>query len=235
MKSFAAWTLFVVSVCRMPAADIPVPHVTVFGTAIVRAKPDQLRWRITLSNEGADLPLLAEKHAQLTTEVLGVLQQKQIAPADMQTSEMRFSEKREYRNNSWFKDGYIATTEVTFLMRNTSGYKEMWLGLARIGGASVDSVSWDVANRIELQKRARTDALATAKTKAAEMAEALGSKVVEAIAIEEELMESVWSGQMVQSNTMAHANDGGAADTEGIAPGEVPIRSRVHVSFRIAQ
>jgi uncharacterized protein YggE len=214
------------------AGDTGIPHVTVFGTAVTQAKPDLLRWYLTVSDKGTELPAVSEVHTSHTAAVLRLLGEKAIRPEETQTSGMRFSEGREYRDNSWVKDGYVATTQISFTMRNPADYREVWLELARLAGVSVDSVTWDVSNRIEVQDGTRLEALRSAKAKAEQMAAALNGKVSEPIAIEEVLTEDPWAARSMMSNSLQE----GSREDEGgdvISPGAVTIRIRVRVVFHL--
>lgn len=231
MKTIAALCLFLCVGIYASASDSTLPHVTALGTAVTRAQPDLLRWRISVSNQGTDVATVSDSHAADTTSLLRLLAEKGIRPEETQTSGMRLSEHREFRANSWVKDGYIAATDVSFTLRKLSDYRDLWIQLAKLGGVSVESVTWDVSNRIQIQDSTRIDALKAARAKAESMASVLGAKAAEPIEIIEEQPELPWANRNVTNRVEEVAGQGNS--DEVLAPGMVNIRIAVRVSFRL--
>ena len=219
----------------LPAGENQLPHVTVFGTATTEVTPDQTVWRLTVQNKGAKLAAVAEEHTKITQQVLGLLKQSGIKEADVQTSRMEFGENWEYRNQSRIKEGYFAATHVCFRTSNLAAYKPIWLGLAEISGVTVDGVYYDHSKRIAYQNDTRRKALNLAKEKAAELAKTLGSEIGEPLAIEEDLSVSEGWQQLSTSNAVnrSYQDRSDAPDGAGLAPGTIPIRMRVKVTFRL--
>jgi uncharacterized protein YggE len=224
---------FVLAFTQLRAADDKLPHVSVFGTATVKAQPDLRRWHITVTNKGDDVAAVSDTHTVRAAAVLRLLKDKGILPADMQTTAMRLSENREYRSNSWVKEGYIAATSIAFTLQDKQSYRDLWIGLSRLTDVTVDNVTWDVSDRIALQNRARVDALAVAKTKAQQMATCFGSRIAEPLAIEEILLEDPWADRGNAMNSIVVTRGAGATADEPISPGEINVRIRVSVSFRL--
>jgi len=216
------------------ATDMPVPHVTVFGTAVTEAKPDLLRWHLTISNIGPDIGAVAKKHSENVAIVLRTLAQEGIPAEDMQTAAMQLAEHREYQANSWVKDGYVASTAVSFTLKELSRYGQLWLHLAELGGVSVDVAAWDVSNRIALQNSTRLDALKNAKAKAEQMATALGARIGERWSIDEIEIDASWGSPRLMTNSVMAAQPQDGDGASAIAPGTIPIRIRVQVAFRIS-
>lgn len=231
MKRLVIVLLSLAVVARAFAADLDTPHVAVFGTAVTQAKPDLLRWSVTVSNTGPELSAVSEAHTAQTAAVLRLLDRKSIKPEEIQTSGMQFSENREFQNNSWVKNGYIATTHVSFTLRDPGEYQATWTELARLPGVSVNGVTWDVENRIAVQNQTRLEALQSAKSKADEMARALGTRVGTPLAIEEEPIEEPLAARGMVNAFIGDRNT--EAGSDPIAPGQVSIRIRVRVVFQL--
>ena len=214
------------------AADQPVPHVSVFGTATKEVAPDLLRWNLRVSNKGGNLKQVAEKHAGLVSELLRVLKEKGIREEKLQTTDMRFGENWEYRNNSRVLDGYEATTDVAFESTELDQYRDVWITLAGMTGVSISNVSLDVSNRIDVQNETRKMALVAARNKAREMAQALDAEIGEPMTIEEVQDEyGVWNAL---GNAVSY-DDASGAGREGapLSPGLIPVKIRVRVAFRL--
>lgn len=209
----------------------PPPHVTVFGTATTEVVPDQMNWSVQIQTRGLKLATVAEEHDKTVQNILLLLKNSKLAKTNIQTSAMQFGENWEYRNNERLRNGYIATTSVSFKLNDFDLYKKLWLALADMPSVSVESVSFDHTKRIEYQNETRQKAIKAAKEKAAALAEAIGSEIGEPIFIEEEQDEIV-RPMMFNNLRMAQA---AAAPEEGesVAPGTIPIKARVHASFRL--
>ena len=218
--------------------SLSTPHITVNGTAKKEVTPDQLHWFLEVKNTGLDLKKVAEDHAKKVGELLELLKANGIADKNVQTAQMQLAENQVYRRNEYVKEGYLAETQVSFKLEDLAKYKTLWFALAGQSGVSVKGVSFDHSKRIELNKEVRKMALKAAKEKAAVMAEELGSRAGEPLAIEEDLSVSEgWSrsnmllnGNMVQQ---AAAAPGGGENGEMLAPGSIPITIRVRVTFRL--
>ncbi len=212
-----------------------LPHVSVFGTATTQVQPDLLRWSLSVDRVGAEVAEVADAHAADVAAVLEFLKQQKIPAKEIQTSHVELSEHREYRRDSWVKDGYEASTTVSFTSRDLGQYRTLWLGLSRLTGVSVKSAAWDASRRIPVQNETREEALKAAKEKATNMAAVLGMKLAEPLAIEEVAMENdPFSVSGMASNRLNTSSRDGSGDSESmVAPGSIEVRVRVHVTFRI--
>ena len=157
----------------MHGAGDPLPHVTVYGTAVTQVVPDQMVWRLTIQNKGVALSSVAEGQTNSVEQVLAFLKHAGMRDADVQTADMVFGENWEYRNSSRVREGYFASTAVAFRTPNLNTYKTLWLGLAAIPDVSVEGVTYDHSKCIEFQNETRRKALRKAKEKAADLAKTL--------------------------------------------------------------
>lgn len=219
-------------------ASAATPHITVTGTAITEVTPDRLVWSLVLKNTGPELAKVADSHTSQLGGVLKNLQNLGIDSTTVQTSQMEFGENRVYRNSEHVKDGYYASTAITFKLADLGKYKEVWLRLASLSDLSVSGVSYEHSKRIEVQKDTRKKALLAAKEKAGIMAETLDTRIGAVLSITEETDASaqpVYSNRLITPNIMAQSIDTLAGDSsEGsIAPGTIPIRTRVIVTFQL--
>jgi uncharacterized protein YggE len=247
MKTLVLAPLVIAVVCHTAAAQVDplsVPHITVNGTAITEVVPDRLHWALEVKNTGLELPKVAESHSKKVAAALETLKANGVADKDVQTAQMEFSENRVYRRNEWVKEGYQATTNISFKLNDLTKYKAVWQSLAGLTGVSVTGVSFDHTNRINLNKEARVKALKAAREKAEAMAGVLGSKVGEPLNVEEDLSvtegwrsPSLVNGSNLLSNvTQSQALGVAPAEAESsgpLAPGAIPITIRVRVTFRL--
>ena len=103
------------------------------------------------------------------------------------------------------------------------------MGLARIEGVGIQSVNYDLSDRIQYQDETRRNALLAAWKKADTLAKTLGSGIGAPLLIEEDA-----SAYPSYLNTVNDARFSGNIDnSEILAPGKIPIRVRVKASFRL--
>jgi uncharacterized protein len=217
----------------LAAAENDLPGVTVFGTATTHVTPDQMVWHLMASNRGLKLSSVAEQHTNIVQHVLSFLKEHGIKDSDLQSSQMEFGENWEYKNQSRVKEGYFASTQISFRTSDLATYKPLWLGLAETTGVTVEGVNYDHSKRIIYQNETRQKALLAAKEKAADMAKTLGVEIAEPLRIEEDLsVNDPWRSTASNSNQVA-VEGGGGAEQEALAPGTIPIRVRVKVTFRL--
>jgi len=162
--TIAATLLFASSPLLAQQSEITQPHITVYGTAVSQATPDTLRWSITVRNKGKDLEAVAREHTRIVGDVLTFIKDIEIDSDDIQTADMRFDEDFRWVDRERVRDGFFATTDISFKVLDFRKYRDLWIGLAKKKHVSVDGVSLDVSNRIELQDETRIKALERAQT-----------------------------------------------------------------------
>jgi len=215
-------------------SEITQPHITVYGTAVSQVTPDTLRWSITVRNKGVDLETVAREHTRIVGDVLTFIKDIEVDTDDIQTADMRFDEDYRWVDRERVRDGYFATTDISFKVLDFRKYRDLWIGLAKKKHVSVDRVTLDVSNRIELQNDTRVKALKAAKRKANAMAAALDGSVGSPIAIVEiQSPLNSWSSSL--SNTMVEVGSGpgDGGDQAPLAPGRIAIKVRVKVTFNL--
>ena len=190
------------------AEEINIPYIEVFGTAITEIIPDKMIWRLNASNNALELDKAASDHSLIVKKVLGYLKEMNIPQDNIQTSRMNFGENWVYRNNSRIKEGYKANTFISFTVEDLNIYDEIWMGLSKISGISVESISYDSSKRIETQNSTRKKALLNAKEKAEALADTISAKLGETLIIEEDLSTEIgYLNIMTQSRSTQRGDE----------------------------
>ena len=148
------------------ATDIELPHIAVYGTAVLEITPDEMLWDLNITNKASSIEAAAAQHSEIVQSVIVFLGKANIANDDIQTSRMRFGENWEYKNNSRVREGYFASTLISFTLTAFEKYQNLWSGLANIKNVSIQNVNYDHSKRIEFQNKTRLKALLAAKEKA---------------------------------------------------------------------
>lgn len=213
------------------AGDIQ-PHVTAYGTAVIAVVPDEMRWYLKIENRGPEIEAMAKRHSAIVSDVIAFLDDTGIAEEDIQTSMMQFGEQWEYQKDRRVKTGYYASSQITFKLSNLSKYQVLWEGLSQRPGASIQNISYGCSGRMEIQERARRDALLAAEEKAMAMAAALRVRLGSPLVLEEALPRN---HDLMPNTLMANesAFKSGSQPVRSIALGKIEIKSRVKVIYRL--
>ena len=237
MKNVIAMIFAVLLAVTSVSADgVQLPHISVYGTAVTEVVPDEMIWSLKIENKGGDLEAVAREHGKQVEAVLKFLKESKVDEKSLQTSGMRFGENWEYRGSSRVKEGYVASTDIAFKMRELDKYSALWLGLAKSTAVTVESVNYEHTKRIEYRNETRQKALLAAKEKASVMAATLGAEIGEPLAVEEDMAVSEgWQGNYARntSNVVRSLNADDEISSEGLSPGTISIKARVRISFRL--
>jgi uncharacterized protein YggE len=218
------------------AGDLDVPHVSVFGTAVIEVVPDEMHWTLFVKTQGPEIASVAETHDRKVAGVISFLKDRSIDEKKIQTSRITLAENWVYRANERVMDGYIASTTVVFESNKLEQYRDLWIGVANLKDVSVNSVEFDTSERIKHQNNSRIQAVRAAKDKAISLAEALDSNIGHPLVIDEVMAPTVdYSGRAgLANNRMAFAESSMAApDASSISPGTISVQTRVNVKFEI--
>lgn len=214
------------------ADDLQPPHVTVYGTAVTEVIPDEMHWSVKVLNKGPALDSVASEHTRIVQTAMQLLKDAGVEGKTIQTSSMEFGENWEYKNSERAQNGYFALTVISFKLTDFGLYNKLWLGLAKLPSVSVENVAYDHTKRIDFQNETRRKAVMAAREKAEALASALGSAIGEPLLIEEQVVENNWAANSAMNN-LRQVSDEEVAGAEGVAPGKIPIRTRVRASFRL--
>lgn len=206
-----------------------LPRISVTGTAVTLVKPDLIIWNIRVENEEKELNQVAEKHTKIVENILAFLKTKNINKNNIQTSSMKFGVKTKYIDNTQVKDGYFASTDISFELRQLDQYNGIWTGLANIDNVEIINISYDTSKRIDIKNETRIKALLAAQSKAKALAEAVDAKIGEPILIEDTSQQ--WSPSTANNIQFSRAE---VSDRSGnIAVGELRIEMEVRAEFKL--
>ncbi|WP_159084151.1 SIMPL domain-containing protein [Saccharobesus litoralis] len=233
MKPHIAIVLFsTLFVFALNAHELTVPHVSVTGTATTYEEPDLIHWSISVKNEGPSLPNVSQTHSQVVANTLRLLKSQRLKKKSLQTTNMRFDEKYEYRERERKKVGYIAQTRIQFTLKNIDAYQQIWTELAKIDGVSVEQVTYDIENRIALRDKTRVLAIKAAKRKASALAKALDSDIAKPILIED-ISYDPRPAKASSANAVRMLESHGGGGDSAIALGQIQVTMQVNVKFQL--
>jgi uncharacterized protein len=215
-------------------AETEIPRISVTGNAKKEVLPDEMNWSLFIQHRDKNLSDLASKHASSTANIVSVIKDSGILSAKIKTTQMSFNEEWDYSGTQRFKNGYTASTSVSFTLNDFSKYLKLWQKLSEYPEVSVNGVNFSHSEYETIQNEIKSAALLNAKNKASKMAETLGVRLGQVIYIgdnSEPIVHPV-NYQMRESrmDMMAKSSVGGASPVE---PGMIKIDSDVRVDFRI--
>jgi uncharacterized protein YggE len=185
-----------------------------------------MNWQIMVENKGPKLQVVTSQHTKQVTLVLEVLGTFNLDSEKIQTTGMNFGEEWRYRSGTRVKEGYRASTHISFSMKDFKSYQALWSKLAELNDVSVQSVSYDYSLREEAQSQLRVEALLNAKTKANQLVKALGSKVGEPLHIEEGAQN-----RPIFRTSSFKARDAVSSAGPSISRGQIELRTEVAATF----
>lgn len=164
--------------------------------------------------------------------VLQFLKSQKLPNEEIQAAKMEFGINREYKYDELIESGYFASTDISFKLEEFQKYTLLWVGLSKIEHVSLVGVYYDNSKRIEFQNKTRQQALIAAKEKAEAPASTLETNVGEPLVIEEDTSLDEYFRKTRYAN-YRHITQDDIDKGEGIAPGKIPIRMRVKVTFSL--
>ena len=204
------------------------PNISVQGNSIIEVEPDIVVWSLSLRSEGKETDALASVHAKKLQDLLGYLKKQGIALDKIQTQRMQLSENWNYEHGKRFKQGYFASSLVSF-ESEIQAYTVLWKGLAVLDSVSVNGSRFSIENKMPFEKEARILALKAAKEKAIVMAEALDMKVAKPLIIEDNSYTTDVRQPQMEMMRSAKMSDSSPI----VAPGTLDVRMQVRVVFEI--
>lgn len=227
------WTLTLILFLNIPAgAEEIVPHLTVYGTATIEVTPDEMYWTLKVSNRGAHVEELARQHSNIVLSAISFIDDAGVLEENTQTAMMQFGENWIHQNGRRVQEGYFASSQISFKLIDFTQYQHLWIGLSKIKDMSIQNIGYGYSKHIEVQDKARLDALLAARKKADAMAKTLNVGLKDPLVIEEnqEFAETRRSNMLMAREAGLGS---GSNDTGGVALGKILIKSSVKVVYQI--
>lgn len=235
----AAAILAGVTLAATATAQTPLPMATVVpdgtildvtATGRVTRVPDLATVRAGVVTQNATAAGALSENAQRMTQVVRALKSAGIAERDIATSNVSLSPQYRYTDNQPpVITGYQASNTVTVKFRDIAKSGPALDALVRSGANQIDGPSMSLSQPDAALDEARTDALKTARARAALYAQAAGMTVARIVSIEEAGDNDGSRPQppmMLQRAAMAEARD-----STPMLAGETEVGATVRVRF----
>ena len=228
------FTLCVVAVLSLVSVDsfaeTTVPQISVFGVSEKSVVPDEMHWNLQVHTLGASVEEVASAHLNDVSDVLSLLDEMKILEAKTVTSRMQIRENWQYKNNSRVREGYIASTQIFFVMKDFKKYVPMWTKLSTFKNLQIENVNFALSRQSIVQNELQMFALRDAKRRAERLAAVLGVRIGTPLFIEADAPASAFNGRMAPMQLEKACSD---SSEKVLAPGEQRVHSSVHVVFSL--
>lgn len=211
--------------------------INVRGSHEVRLAPERGTVHATLSREGSSAAPTFEAVVALLAKVRASLEDIHDAKHGP-VNRFTFDQVRTSAQRPWHERGkqlplvHYATVTITAEFSDFTELGKWITWTSGIDGLTINWIDWDLttANRAEIERSTRQEAVREAKSRAQDYADALGLGKVRPRSISDPgVREIAYKPQM-----MARAMDVGSAAPElDLAPHDIEIRAEVEASFTV--
>jgi uncharacterized protein len=203
-------------------------RITVTGNGVVSGTPNQLILDMGVQVNGASVDSALQQANQAANQVTSALRAQGVAASDIQTSGLYIQPN--YGSNSQTPTGYGASESLTATLDNIQAAGAQIQAAVHAGGnaVTVDGVSLNLTDTSGLLASARARAVADARAKAAQYAQALGQPLGPVVSVSDQ-------AQTTPSPVPMAANaSAGKASSVPINPGSQQLTVSVTVVFALA-
>jgi uncharacterized protein YggE len=211
----------------------PVPSLVMVGEAEQVGTPDLALVTLGVTRDGKTASQALRATTQAMRNVLDAVRKHGVDPRDIQTSGLSVQPRYERPPQRPGGDdrvsivGYSASNQLSLRARRLESLGELLDDVVAAGANDIRGLSFDVADRAKLLDEARIRAVEDAKRKATLYADAAGIRLGAIINVQEESIEH-------EPRQMAAARAGPSAAPVPIEAGEITLRARVRMTWRIA-
>ena len=202
------------------------PQISVSGEGKIKVVPDEAIISIAVETKGEESSKVKKENDVVIDKVLKYLKTTKINQKDIKTERVSLYPQYDYQKK---KNFYMASQTINITLRDLSQYEVIMDELIKAGVNRINGVTFQSSQIEKLKSDARKQAVADAKKKAEDFAEALGQKVGKAILVSDN-SQPVYNPPMYRNMAMADTSEG-VMEQETLAVGEIEIRTNINVTF----
>jgi uncharacterized protein YggE len=205
--------------------------IVMSGTSDVTGIPDQLSFNVSVRNTSSDVSTALGNAGSTMHRVLAALNKVGVDRKDTQSTGLSIHPEYSYSNGTQVLVGYQASQSMTVLVRSLPDAGAAIAAAVHAGGNAVQvgDVRLKIGDMDALLSKARADAVADAKAKAQEYADAAGASLGDVISVHE--VAKGGGGRVIFGRAAA---DYGAAPLP-IRPGRSTLKVTVSITWALAQ
>ena len=216
------------------ADETPPPRtISVSGTAVMKAAPDRVVWRIELSDFDKDMRKAKRSNDAKVEAVLALRKELDIGEHDLETG--RLSIGREYERGPRGERGafkhYRVSRSVTIRETDLKRFDEFLDRLVSSSEMEV-SFSFESSKIHEIRAETRLKALAAGKRKAADMARVVDAELGRILNIQEHSPDRSYMSPMSNA-AFSHSPPPVDVATDRFVPGAISVQISVYATFEL--
>jgi uncharacterized protein len=208
--------------------DAFVRTLSISGSGTVAATPDLVSITVGVTTTAPTARAALTANNAKTAGVFEFLRASGVGPRDMQSTNISVSPQfRPRRNNEPVQPeiiGYTVRNNVHITVRDLAGFGVVLDGVVEAGANMVQGISFGIAERDALEKKAMANAVRDAVAKARNIADAAGVELGPILTI-----NTGGVGPAPRQQFLARAE----ASSVPVAAGELTVRAQVSVVFAI--
>jgi uncharacterized protein YggE len=223
------------SSAAQPVPTVPPPSATagvsVLGEGIVLAQPNTAT--ITLGVEVFDQSLAAAQASASRSmdAVVAKLKAAGVVDTDIRTVSFNINPQYDFRDqNQPVLRGYQVQNLVEAKTSNVAGLGTLIDDVVSVGATRVNGIRFEADNMSQLKDQARDQAMQNARAKADQLARDAGASLGRPTLVEESDTSGVTPVRAAQGVAVPNA---AAAPSTPIQPGELQVRTTVHVVWSL--
>ncbi len=204
--------------------------ISVSGEGKVSAEPDMAEIIIGVESRAPTAKEAASQNSEDMNEVMAVLEGMGIAEEDIQTVDYSIRVEMDYRGDEGPKVvGYVVDNAVRVKVRDLDLVGDLLDQATEAGANNIYGITFTVEDPRPFQEQAREMAVAEARSKAGQLAEAADVRLGDLLSLSEYLV----GGPVYVERAAAAEGMGGGAPP--ISPGQLEITVQVQMSYEIVQ
>lgn len=212
------------------AQNAPANSITVDGFGQAFGAPDVAYLQLGVQVTDTDVTAAFNRANELMTAVISALTEQGIAPNDIQTTGLYMYPETAYDPQTGAPTDritYRVGNSVDVTIRDVSKIGEVVSAGVNAGANNINSLNFGIADAAALEREARTAAVADAKDRAAQLAEALGLTLGDPIIVVESFTSS--DPPVLYERAQAMGGSGNVP----IQQGQLNVNIQVTVTFSI--
>ena len=210
-------------------APLPRNTVTIDGNGKVTGKPTLANVEVGVYSQGKDVPSVQTDNTQKVNAVIAAVKALGVVDADIQTSNYSISPQFDYNNGKQTLIGYTVSQSVNVKVRDLTKVGDVLDKAGSLGANQINGVTFSIDDPTSLQADARKKALDDARSKADQLAGALGLHVVRVVGFSESSSNVTPPMPFYAKADMMNV----ASAVPSIQAGSLDVTSNVSVTYEI--
>jgi uncharacterized protein len=207
--------------------------ISVSGEGIVRVAPDRATVRFGIVTRAQDPESARRQNEQASRQAMNAVRALGVEERQIRLETLRLVPAREYdpQTRQWREVGFEVVRELSVELDDIDRLPEVVATVVQQGANRLSSVGYDIRDRTRARNAALTEAVANAREKAALLAGAAGAQLGPVLTIAEEAFD--FPRPMFRAEMADVAMQQTPVEPEAYAPGEIEVRARLQVVFRL--